>query len=47
MKIAPERVISVSLSDEDWRAFLATQPEPVQWLRQQIARTITQAQTAR
>lgn len=45
MKITPDRVISVSLSDEDWRAFLASQPRPVEWLRQQIARTITTAQT--
>lgn len=44
MSTVPDRVISVSLSDEDWRAFLAKQPEPVQWLREQIARTLSQAQ---
>lgn len=40
MKITPDRVISVTLSDEDWRAFVATHPEPVRWLKQQIAKVI-------
>ena len=30
------RVISVTLDDAEWRAFLAVQPQPVAWLKQQI-----------
>ncbi len=40
MKITPERVISVPLSDEDWQVFVAGEPQPVQWLKQQIAQSI-------
>ncbi|MDP1568994.1 MAG: hypothetical protein Q8L86_03245 [Vicinamibacterales bacterium] len=40
MKITPDRVISVPLSNEDWQAFVATEREPVQWLKQQIAQSI-------
>lgn len=40
MKITPDRVISVVLTDEDWQKFVATEPQPVQWLRQQIAESI-------
>ena len=29
----PERVISVVLSDAEWKAFLSLQPQPVAWLR--------------
>ncbi len=28
-----DRVISIALSDEDWRAFTQVQPEPVQRLK--------------
>ena len=31
-----ERVISVTLSESEWQAFIARQPEPVLWLREQI-----------
>jgi len=31
-----ERVISVTLSETEWRAFVARQPQPVNWLREQI-----------
>ena len=31
-----DRVISITLSESEWRAFIARQPEPVQWLRQRI-----------
>jgi hypothetical protein len=37
MKITPDRVISVPLSDEEWQVFVATEPEPVEWLKRQIA----------
>jgi hypothetical protein len=31
-----ERVISITLSETEWRAFIARQPQPVDWLREQI-----------
>lgn len=31
-----ERVISITLSETEWRAFVARQPQPVNWLREQI-----------
>ena len=31
-----ERVISVTLSEAEWQAFIARQPQPVNWLREQI-----------
>ncbi|MGH9141013.1 MAG: hypothetical protein ACRD2I_07715 [Vicinamibacterales bacterium] len=39
-----ERVISVTLSEAEWQAFVARQPEPVVWLREQIR---AQAETKR
>ena len=47
-----ERVISVTLSESEWQAFIARQPQPVLWLREQIraeagkAQAPQQAQTA-
>ena len=31
-----ERVICVTLSETEWQAFIARQPQPVLWLREQI-----------
>jgi hypothetical protein len=31
-----ERVISVTLSESEWQAFVARQPRPVDWLRERI-----------
>ena len=31
-----ERVISVTLTEAEWQAFLARQPRPVDWLRERI-----------
>ena len=31
-----DRVISITLSEAEWKAFVARQPQPVDWLRQQI-----------
>jgi hypothetical protein len=31
-----DRVISVTLSESEWQAFIARQPQPVLWLREQI-----------
>ena len=36
MSVERDRVISISLSEEEWRAFVARQPQPVDWLRAQI-----------
>jgi hypothetical protein len=43
MTPVPDRVISIALSDEDWRAFTQVQPEPVQWLKARIHETIESA----
>ena len=32
----PTRVIAVVLSEEEWRAFKAIEPQPVAWMHQQI-----------
>jgi hypothetical protein len=31
-----ERVISITLSEAEWQAFIARQPQPVLWIREQI-----------
>ena len=31
-----ERVISISLTEAEWQAFVACQPKPVDWLRARI-----------
>ena len=31
-----DRVISVTLSEAEWQAFVARQPQPVTWLRERI-----------
>jgi hypothetical protein len=31
-----ERVISITLSESEWQAFVARQPQPVNWLRERI-----------
>lgn len=36
MRTERDRVISVSLSGPEWRAFVARHPEPVHWIRQRI-----------
>ena len=38
-----DHVISVVLSDEEWKAFVRLQPQPVAWLRERIAEAITSA----
>ena len=38
-----DHVISVVLSDEEWKAFVRLQPQPVAWLRERIAEVITSA----
>jgi hypothetical protein len=47
-----ERVICVTLSESEWQAFIARQPQPVLWLQEQIraeagkSQAPQQAQTA-
>jgi hypothetical protein len=36
MSTERERVISVTLSEAEWQAFIARQPQPVSWLRERI-----------
>ena len=31
-----ERVICITLSEAEWQAFIARQPQPVVWIREQI-----------
>lgn len=35
-----DRVIRVSLSEADWKAFMATTPQPIDWLRARIQEAI-------
>ena len=35
-----ERVISISLSEVEWQAFVACQPKPVDWLRARIVEAV-------
>jgi hypothetical protein len=42
-----ERVISITLSEAEWQAFIARQPQPVTWIRERIRDEVTvPAQTA-
>ena len=40
---ATDRVIHVPLSEAEWKAFLASQPQPVNWLREKIQEAIQSA----
>lgn len=40
LTLKTERVISIALPDEVWRAFTQAQPEPVQWLKARILESI-------
>ncbi len=43
----PERVITLAISDADWKALRAVQPEPIDWLKQTIRDAIDQGATRR
>ena len=45
MSPSPDRVISIALSDDVWRAFTQVQPEPVSWLKSRILESIEAART--
>ena len=36
MRNERDRVISITLSEAEWQAFVARQPQPVNWLRERI-----------
>jgi hypothetical protein len=38
-----DRVIHVPLSEAEWKAFLASQPQPVSWLKEKIREAIQSA----
>jgi hypothetical protein len=37
-----DRVISITLTEAEWQAFVAAQPQPVNWLRERIREVTTQ-----
>ena len=39
-----ERVISITLTESEWQAFVARQPQPVNWLRERIRDEVTAPQ---
>jgi hypothetical protein len=39
----PERVITLAISDADWKALRAVQPEPIDWRERTIREAIEQA----
>jgi hypothetical protein len=41
--MSPERVISISISEADWKALRTIQPEPIDWLKDTIRQTVEQA----
>ena len=40
MEPSRERVISVSLNETEWQAFVERHPQPVVWLRERIQESI-------
>ncbi len=44
--MTPERVISIAISEADWKALRTIQPRPVDWLKDKIRETIEQARQA-
>jgi hypothetical protein len=40
METSRERVISVSLNEAEWQAFVRLHPQPVVWLRERIQESL-------
>ena len=40
MEHTHDRVISVTLAEAEWQAFIAKHPQPVTWLRERIQESI-------
>lgn len=45
MEISRERVISISLNEQEWQEFVRLHPQPVNWLRERIQESIGVAPT--
>ena len=43
METPRERVISISLNEHEWQAFVQKHPQPVTWLRERIHESIAAA----
>ena len=39
---AVDRVLHISLTEAEWKAFIACTPQPVEWIRAQIRAAIAQ-----
>jgi hypothetical protein len=39
-----DRVIHVTLTEADWQAFMASTPQPVDWLKERIQEAIVKSQ---
>ena len=46
METSRERVISISLTEADWQAFIRLHPQPVHWLRERIQESIVNPSAA-
>ena len=46
MDTSRERVISISLNEADWQAFIRLHPQPVTWLRERIQESIVDPNAA-
>ena len=46
MDTSRERVISISLNEADWQAFIRLHPQPVNWLRERIQESIVNPNAA-
>ncbi len=40
-----DRVIHIPLSEAEWQAFLASTPQPIDWLRERIREAIEKSQS--
>jgi hypothetical protein len=40
MESSRERVISISLTEQEWQAFVRLHPQPVNWLRERIQESL-------
>lgn len=43
METSRERVISISLNEAEWQAFIQLHPQPVNWLRERIQESLQPA----
>jgi hypothetical protein len=41
--MSPERVISIAITEADWKTLRSIQPEPIDWLKDTIRQTVEQA----